>query len=80
MHPTVLPQQKWAENWEGGSVPFLVSGDGSPSSTMWPGPRPTYVPSAILIYPAIWPRWTWAENGRGLRPVFGEGELGPHVT
>ena len=32
----------------------LFGGAGSPSSTMWPGPRPTSMPSAILIHPAIW--------------------------
>jgi len=40
----------------GGSAPFLGRGAGSPSSTMWPGPRPTSVPSAILIHPAVWPQ------------------------
>jgi len=26
--------------------------------------------SAILIHPAVWPQWTWAENwGGGLRPL-----------
>ena len=29
---------------------------GSPSNTMSPGPRPTSVPSGILIYPAVWPQ------------------------
>jgi len=37
--------------------------------------------SAILIHPAVWPQWSWAENwGAGLRPRFGVGELGPHLT
>ena len=32
---------------------------GSPSNTMWPGPRPTFVPiSGILIHPAVWPQYT----------------------
>jgi len=35
---------------------------------MWPGPRPTFVPSGILIHPGVWPQQTWAEN-RGLRPL-----------
>ena len=35
---------------------------GSPSSTMRPGPRPTSMPSGILIHPAVWPRQTWSEN------------------
>jgi len=29
---------------------------------MWPWPRPTSVPSGILIYEAVWPQHTWAEN------------------
>jgi len=33
------------------------------------------------MHPAVWPWWTWAENwGGGLCPLFGEGELGPHLT
>jgi len=28
------------------------------------GPRPTSVPSSILIHPAVWPQQTWAENWR----------------
>ena len=39
----------------GGAVPFLGRA-GSPSNTMWPGPRPTIVPSDIVIHPAIWPQ------------------------
>jgi len=31
---------------------------GSPSNTMWPGPRPTSVPSGILIHPSVWPQQT----------------------
>jgi len=41
------------------------------------GPRPTSVPSGILIYPAVWPQQTWVENW-GLCP-FGA-ELGTHLT
>ena len=43
----------------GAAVPLSV-GDlhGSPSNTMLPGPRPTSVPSAILIHPAVWPQYT----------------------
>jgi len=37
-------------------VAFLGRGAGSPSSIMWPGPRPTSMPSAILIHPAVWPQ------------------------
>ena len=43
----------------GGGVlwPFLW-GAGSPSNTMWPGPRPTAIPSFILIHPTVWPQYT----------------------
>jgi len=46
-----------------GAVPtFLGRGAGSPSSTMWPGPRPASMPNVILIHPAVWPQYPWAEN------------------
>jgi len=35
----------------GGCVPT-----GSPSNTVWPGPRPTSLPSGILIHQTIWPQ------------------------
>jgi len=41
----------------GGAVP-LFGGDGSPSNTTWPGPRPTSIPSGILNHPAVWPQYT----------------------
>jgi len=28
---------------------------GSPSNTMWPGQKPTSLPSGILIHPTVWP-------------------------
>jgi len=28
-----------------------------PSNTVWPGPRPTFLPSDILIHPTIWPQY-----------------------
>jgi len=31
---------------------------GSPPNTMWPGPRPTCMPSFILIRPTVWPQCT----------------------
>ena len=48
-------QQTWAENLGGGCAPFLGEGCWILSSTMSPGPRPTSIPSAILIRPAVWP-------------------------
>ena len=41
-----------------GCAPFLGRGAGSPSSTMWPWPRPTCIPSGILIHPAVRPQYT----------------------
>ena len=49
-------QQTCTENWAG-CAPF-GGGAGSPSNTMWPGPRPTSTPSGILIYPTISPQYT----------------------
>jgi len=62
----------------GGSAPFLGRGAGSPSNTKLPGPRPSSIPSGILIHAAIWPQQIWTEYW-GLCP-FGEGKLGPHLT
>ena len=59
----------------GGLLPLYAEGAVSPSSRMWPVPRPTFMPNATLIHPAVWPQWTWAENcGRG--SLFGEGRTG----
>jgi len=65
----VVYMMTWAKNW------LLLS------NTMWPGTRPTSLPSGILIHPAIWPQQTWAENW-GLRPLFGDGSWvpTPHLT
>ena len=35
-------------------APFAEAG--TPSNSMWPGPRPTSMPSAILIHPAVLPQ------------------------
>ena len=40
------------------------------------GRRPAFLPSAILIHPAIWPQQTWAKYW-GLHPLLGETELSP---
>ena len=39
-------------------VPLWGRGAGSPSNTMWPDPRPTCMPSFILIHPTVWPQYT----------------------
>jgi len=38
-------------------APFR-GGAESPSNTMSPGPRPTSVPSGILIHRIVWPQYT----------------------
>jgi len=48
---------KWAEKW-GYAVPISVGGAETPSNTVWPGTRPTSVPSGILIHPSVWPQYT----------------------
>jgi len=40
-----------------GAVP-LSGGAAFPSNTMWFGPRPTSIPSGILILPTVWPQYT----------------------
>jgi len=48
MCAAIWPQQIRAENWQA-LCPFGEGVAGSPSNTMWPGPRPTCTPSFILI-------------------------------
>jgi len=52
---TVWPQYTWAEKWGGDYCAPFWGGAGSPSKTMWPGPRSISVPSGILIHPAVRP-------------------------
>jgi len=56
-------------------LPLLGKGAGSPSNTKSPGPRPSSIPTDILIHAAIWPQQIWAENWGGLCP-FGGGVAG----
>jgi len=37
---------------------------------MSPEPRPTSIPSGILLHPAVWPQQTWVKIG-GAVPLFG---------
>jgi len=41
-----------------GAVPLSVGGAVSPSNTTCLGPRPTCVPSFVLIHPTVWPQYT----------------------
>ena len=46
----------------GDCAPFGAAG--SPSYTMWPGPRPTSMPSFILVHPTAWPQYTTVGTDR----------------
>jgi len=41
----------------GAAVPLSVTGAGSPPNTIWLKPRPTIMPSFILICSTIWPQY-----------------------
>jgi len=56
IYAAIWPQRIWAENW--GAVPFWGIGAGSSSNIMWSGPRPTCMPSFILIRQTVWPQYT----------------------
>jgi len=45
-------------------VPLWVGGAGSPSNTMSLGPRPTSVPSGILIHETVWPQYMRVTDDR----------------
>jgi len=55
----------------GGAVTFFSGGEGaeSPSNTKVPEPRPTSIPSGILVHIAVWPQRTWTENCGGCVPL-----------
>jgi len=57
----------------GGCCAPFRGGRWFPSNSMWPEPRPTSVPSGILIHPAVWPQQTWTENWGLLCPFWGRG-------
>ena len=49
----------------------LFRGSWSPSNTMWPGPRPTFVPSGILIHPTVCQQYTNVTDRQGIgRTVY----------
>jgi len=43
--------------------------EGRPHLRQSPGPKPTSIPSGILIHAAIWPQQIWAENSGGCAPL-----------
>jgi len=42
----------------GGELCPFVEGELGPHVTVWPEPRPTYVPSLTLIHPTVWLQYT----------------------
>ena len=58
----------------GWCAPYPVGGAGSPSNTMLPGPRPTSIPSGILIHSTVWPQYTNITNRRDRQWSHGIGE------
>ena len=52
-----------------GAVPLLGVA-GSPCNTMWPGPKPTFVPSGILIHPTVWPHQRCRQDRQTDRPFY----------
>jgi len=61
IHPAVWPQYM-GQNLGGMLCPASFFGWGAelgpPSNTVWPGPRPTTMPSFSLIHPTVWPQYT----------------------
>jgi len=67
-----------AENVWGVAPPPFGRGERGPHLTQSPWPRPSSIPSDILIHAAIWPQEIWAENW--VCGPFGGGELDAHLT
>jgi len=44
---------------------------GRKEGVLCPGLRPTSIPSAILIHPAVWPQQSWAKNWGAAVPFLG---------
>ena len=59
-----------------GSAPFFGVEEVGPHLTKIDWPRPTPIPSGILIHPAVWPQRTQIGGSAPL----GQGELGSHLT
>jgi len=80
MHRAVELELEYTNNDStnlGDSAPFLGRGQLGPHLTpKSPGPRPSSIPSDILIHAAIWPQQIWAENW-GLCPFGGGGAGSP---
>ena len=69
----------FGDGGRGAPPPFWGGRAGSPSNTMSPGPRPSSIPSDILIHAAIWPQQIWIENWEAV-PLWGRGAGSPSDT
>ena len=58
----------------------LGKGAGFPSKKKSSGPKPISVLNGVLIYPAIWLQWTWAENWGLCSFFWGGGAGSPSYT
>ena len=56
-----------------GALPLLDGGAAFPSNTMWPEPRPSSIPSGILIHPVVWPQYTNVTDRQDNGPVAWKG-------
>jgi len=93
IHPAVWPQYM-GRKVGSVSAPAVLGRGGQlgamslpPSNTMWPGPRPTSLPSGILVHRAVWPQQTLAENwgvcpfgGANGYPFWGRRAVSPSNT
>jgi len=82
LHPSShLAKIDMGQKLDGGGCALFSGGSSVPSNTKSPGLRPTSIPSGILMHPAVWPQYKWAENwGRLCPPPFWGEELGPHLA
>jgi len=60
----------------GGTLPLLGGAGFHLTQSRLFCPKPTSVPSGILIHPVIWPQPTWAENWGWLPPPLFWGGAG----
>jgi len=58
IHPAVGHNRHGSKIEDGRGLLCPFGAAGSPSNTVWPGPRPTSIPSGMLIHPTIWPQYT----------------------
>ena len=63
-----------------GAVPLCGGGPGSPSNTMWPGPRPTCTSGFILTRLTVWPQCTNVTDRTGQKRFTNGRPKSPNLT